>query len=379
MSSYLLQPWTTVGGTSSVTTFTQDDEEWLPVDDFAEAAFIIDVSQVSGTSVSSPLPVFMYLETSPSRDESLFLPTCPPIWLAILSTTAPFATRTVRASVPGVGGITVPLAKWLRWRITALGLSSSWNATFRIRCRLLRETSFVPTDLSGCQLWLRGDIGVSLGTNGIQNWHDASGVGNDASQSTGGNQPSWSVSSPMNGCSAIVGNSTSSWMSTSPLDINITTNATLFAAVQPTTTSEGANHIRILETNYASNYYLGCDQAGTEYQFIVNYNTSPYGTAVTPANSIAKTTQLVTGWYRGGSPGIGTIYLNGQASGSDNTHFNSPGSTKYPLYIMSSTTGGSLLWSGYLGEVIIYNRALSTQELQRVHRYLGGRYAVAVP
>jgi hypothetical protein len=55
----------------------------------------------------------------------------------------------------------------------------------------------VPTDIAGLRLWLKSDTGVysdagvTLATNGqgVQEWHDQSGNGNHATQSTPGNRP----------------------------------------------------------------------------------------------------------------------------------------------------------------------------------------------
>ena len=38
----------------------------------------------------------------------------------------------------------------------------------------------------------------------------------------------------------------------------------------------------------------------------------------------------------------------------------------------------SNFWKGYFAEAIVYNRALGTTEMTRVHRYLSARYGVSM-
>jgi hypothetical protein len=55
--------------------------------------------------------------------------------------------------------------------------------------------AFAPTSLSGCVLWLRADLGVTLNGSTVSAWADQSGTGNHASQGTAANQPTYSASS----------------------------------------------------------------------------------------------------------------------------------------------------------------------------------------
>ena len=65
----LLTNWVSVSGSSPVTTATQDESEWAELSDYADATFFIEVAQVSNPSGGLLL---LYLESAPTRDESLF-------------------------------------------------------------------------------------------------------------------------------------------------------------------------------------------------------------------------------------------------------------------------------------------------------------------
>jgi hypothetical protein len=53
--------------------------------------------------------------------------------------------------------------------------------------------SFTPTSLSGCVLWLRADLGVTLNGSTVSAWADQSGNGNNASQGTAASQPTYNA------------------------------------------------------------------------------------------------------------------------------------------------------------------------------------------
>lgn len=58
---------------------------------------------------------------------------------------------------------------------------------------------WVPTDIAGCQLWLKADAGITKdGSNYVSQWADQSGNGHNLVQASGVNQPLW-VNAQLNG------------------------------------------------------------------------------------------------------------------------------------------------------------------------------------
>jgi hypothetical protein len=53
---------------------------------------------------------------------------------------------------------------------------------------------FTPLDLGGVFLWLRSDLGITLNGSTVSAWADQSGAGNNATQSNGSQQPTYSAS-----------------------------------------------------------------------------------------------------------------------------------------------------------------------------------------
>ena len=268
----------------------------------------------------------------------------------------------------------MPLARNLRWQLStdSPGISGTWGATFRIRVAPSLQSSFVPTDVGGCVLWLRADLGISFYHGNVIGWADQSGSGNDAS-ATPGSQPPLATN-VMNGAPAIVGDGFSTWMQTAAFTLGAS--ATLFAAVQPAASPQ-TTYARLLEHEFDQTYYLGTDTTGTQYQLIVDDASPPFGTAVGGTVTPAANT-IVSGVYSS-STGTGSLYVNGALAASDSVSFTTPTPISLPMAIMQSYNNvGSDFWSGLFAEAIVYDRDLNASELARVHRYLGGRYGVAM-
>jgi hypothetical protein len=364
--SYLLTDTVTARGTAPSIGWTLDPSQWIDVNGAADATFIIECFDLSPPTGGGT--VVLNIESSPFFDESTFALAAPPLTLAASST--PVYLKSV-ASVSTAG-----LARSVRARITPTG-SGAWSATIRIRCVTNRTSYFVPTQLTGCMLWLRADLGVTLSSGFVSTWADQSGNGNNASQGASANRPGFSQTA-MNNLPAIQGNgnaTTPFFMTTSAFTLG---NAATIAVVAQPANPEVA-FARLVEHKFSLTYYLGLNGTPNAYKFIVNNGTFPYGIAeggsITPYGANA----IITGMFTpgGGATGTGGLYMNGSPVGSDT--FNNPASNNLPLYIMQDVTAPSQPWNGYLGEIVIYNRALSSGEFLRLHRYLGGRYGVTVP
>jgi hypothetical protein len=111
MHTFILQDWTTIRG--AVTTIVQAETDWLDLSPYQDVVFWIDVKESTNT------PTFT-LQTSPSKDDSLFT--------ALIPGVAPTA-GTVSIQSAFMTTASVPLARFLRWQING---TPTWDATFRI-------------------------------------------------------------------------------------------------------------------------------------------------------------------------------------------------------------------------------------------------------
>ncbi len=116
---HLLQDWTTIAG-SGTTPFVQSVLDWADLARFADVVFWLEVRAVANPGPGS---VTLSYETAPAKDDALFR--------AVASVTLAAASAPVITKVRLADNPTVPLARWLRWKLegTAAG---DWSASFRI-------------------------------------------------------------------------------------------------------------------------------------------------------------------------------------------------------------------------------------------------------
>jgi hypothetical protein len=115
-ASFLLQDWNTVRGNFTTVTVTQQESDYADLAPFQDVVVFIEVADVAGTPT-------IQIQTSPTKDDVLF---------QSMDATASFnpsvgvATKVLRYS-----SVTVPLARYLRWKFTTAS-SAPWSCTFRI-------------------------------------------------------------------------------------------------------------------------------------------------------------------------------------------------------------------------------------------------------
>lgn len=122
----LLQDWTTLRFSGSTQSATQSELLWLDVGDIRDAIFWLEVKSVA---IGGGVAVILAYETGPSKDNSTFgiMSQFP-----LAASTSPQITKVLEAQNPSV-----PLSKWVRWRIYPSGSpGSEWGATLRIHCAL---------------------------------------------------------------------------------------------------------------------------------------------------------------------------------------------------------------------------------------------------
>jgi hypothetical protein len=123
MRGILMQGWTTVRGVgTTVQQIVQGEDQWLDLAPYQDCAFWIDCRETSiGTTQT------LNIDTAPARDESLFAS------MVSIASLVAAPTPVVKPALLLLASTTVPLARWVRWRLSSnAGASVAWDATFRI-------------------------------------------------------------------------------------------------------------------------------------------------------------------------------------------------------------------------------------------------------
>jgi hypothetical protein len=245
-------------------------------------------------------------------------------------------------------------------------MSRRGSARTTPRGRVGAASDFRPTQLAGCVLWLRGDLGITTDSNGnVSAWTDQSGNSHSLSQGATGLRPSYNTadagynSQPTLGFNGSVClpsaaawtlNQPDTWYIVGEANTQMSVNGEFIDSNQ----GDGNRHVVGRTSGSTGTFYMYAG-AGSGY---------PVGTSVTGS----KVT--LCGVFNGSSS---AIYTNryGTADGTGN-----PGANPMTQLYLGGITGGFLL--GKIAEVIAYNSAHGIAARQQLLQYLGARYGIAV-
>jgi hypothetical protein len=235
---------------------------------------------------------------------------------------------------------------------------------------------FNPKKISDLTLWLDANDPMangfqpSSGTS-LPIWIDKSGKSNSASQMTGGNQPTFNTS-VQNGLPGIQFNGISANMlgtlPTLPSDPNFTVCCAMIDTSSASTSAffgVGSVDAVIDSIGFAKNagvnYFNVFDWGAVEARYSPDTSSAVVfvgGRDLSLESPFIYINGLV-GFTTGGSdlPTINTSYTVGSHSNVD-----------FPFYL-----------TGYVLEICVYQKVLSTQERTMIQRYLGNKWGVAVP
>jgi hypothetical protein len=240
---------------------------------------------------------------------------------------------------------------------------------------------FLPTNLNNCVLWLDGADPAGTGilpSAGVQSsWTDKSTNVWTATQATVGRQPSLVLNS-LNGLPgfSFTNASNQSFATAAQTSLNSITGLSIFAVLLPTWTSGAAVSnpsffgMRIYNGGVSKiNYYVHNNYSETD---IYNGASVVYHTSAATTTAIGVNKPFI---YSGtNNNGTDITYPNGSLTG-DSTSASFGSGTSLPIVVGGDNTDGEC-WQGYIYEVILYTRVLSTQERQKVEGYLAEKWSL---
>ena len=226
------------------------------------------------------------------------------------------------------------------------------------RMPITRQPYFLPTQITGCSLWLDGADSSSFTLSGsaVTQWNDKSGNGGNATQSTSGNRPTFT------GSGAIFNAA-----SNQHFNLNTTFSSThsIFIVATPTSASQV--------------YLFGRTYPSGHPTFIINYTGSsleyyPGGDGSTRTTFASPTSTFIAGYVRN----FGTSVF-GRYNGNQVTISAAPTSEG------SSLAWGSLgcsapiygnFYTGTIYEFMIFNTVLITTQCQTIESYLAQKWGL---
>lgn len=254
--------------------------------------------------------------------------------------------------------------------------------------RLLRPlaSGFSPRQIAGLAAWWDSTDNSTITTDtGVSAWVDKSGNGYTLEQSTGANQP---TISSINGKQAFDYNGSSQFLRSE--DAGVVALASGAAAPELTTFCVAVADVtadqRLVSfaSNSDSNTMHLTAEFGTGSEWRVFYRPGPNGTPLVTGTGGAYSTAtpyVVT--YHSGSTLTGRANGSQQVAEANTLTASGTSPTLMSLGCLLRVVGGTPntaanFLNGRIGDVLIYNRVLTTAEIQRVERWLAGKFGVAL-
>jgi hypothetical protein len=234
---------------------------------------------------------------------------------------------------------------------------------------------FSPSSFSSMQLWLDAadatTLTVASGSN-ISAWADKSGQSNNVSQATANNQPtSYTSGNGLTGMRFVAG-SGGNWFRGILNTPITTTTMTAYTVLAMNTNTQAYGRALSLSPLNSNDFFGGganFARNNTATQLINEANSGGV------ASSIALSTLTVVGTVIDGTNQY--QYMNGTntASRSLSMTFN-VARVGVGFQAYAEVSGSSDRWDGAVNEVLVFNRALSTDDRQTVEGYLAWKWGL---
>lgn len=226
--------------------------------------------------------------------------------------------------------------------------------------------SWIPRDDSSCGIWLRADLGVSLGTgSAVAGWTNQGSFGQSFTQATTTKRPTFNANGF--GATSMPSLSFSASLTSSLVNTSLakgTSNWTFVFACNPTAVSS-ANGLWLIDV---VNGRMICAHYQTLTGKVAYFDGSTYrgtGTPITGAQILSF--EL--------APNLGAIYRNGSALDTGLAWAQKALSSGVTLGATNGGTAG--FFEGQIAEVVVLQNP-SSGVRSKVERYMGRRYGLSV-
>lgn len=223
--------------------------------------------------------------------------------------------------------------------------------------------AFVPTQLPGCVLWLRADLGITQAT-GVSIWADQSPNGNNFTQSTGANQPGYNTTGNARGTGpALTFNGTSQFLGAAAAILG-NTNFSLFVVMKDTSPASSLLAASFGSTNAGGGWGIGPEASvRAAWAFTVAFVTGAASTSNWEEWTVERDS---TTW---------TMSVNGASQSLANAT-TSPAAQQAGAAIGASGSTGGNLFAGSIDEVAAFSPKLSGANSAQMTSYLRARTGI---
>jgi hypothetical protein len=244
--------------------------------------------------------------------------------------------------------------------------------------RLLRPKAaggFTPKSLAGLVGWWdAADSSTITVATGVSDWRDKSGVGSGKTllQTTANNQPTLST---LKGKGALSFDGSNDRLVTSGNVTLVGEGAvwTVFSVIQSDGTGAMLNQDDFSSPRPPQFQRIWTGTSPTKTARVFVQNAAGTATGAISQGVIANGVACVVSTRQ--SSDTSDIWVNGANNGTASL---SPNTTRFSKVVEVGSIGAASFFTGFIGEIVVYERALTTSERQTVERYLGKKWSITV-
>jgi hypothetical protein len=238
----------------------------------------------------------------------------------------------------------------------------------------LPPSGFSPLLLSPF-LWLDASDPSTITTSGssVSQWNDKSGNARNVTQATAASQPTL-LTSAQNGLNTIQFDGSNDWLARAATGFPTTGSRHMFAAVKYTGSASGYQHIAIWGNStdtLNSSWGLVTSRISTSYYGRVHIWANPSNSPLTTQTLATNTWHEINASYNGAST---TIYANGTQGETKSVTLTTLVNQNF--VVGARTFSPAEYWTGEIGEIILYDYVLSTQQRQDIESYLKLKWGI---
>tara|TARA_R100000329_G_C7592873_1_gene210224 strand:+ start:429 stop:1163 length:735 start_codon:yes stop_codon:yes gene_type:complete len=228
-------------------------------------------------------------------------------------------------------------------------------------------SEFLPTSISGLQLWLQNGVGITSSSDpaAIDTWADSSGNGNDASHGLDQYRPLL-----VDGGGDWEGDADADALS---LDSTITVNQ-FHVFVVVAADSHVTNNL-LAGSSTTDLLRIGQGSSATSHRLKANNAfTTPAQWSATTSIATDGTKQLLE--YEAASGSSNNCFLRINGSLESTVSFDTSANAFDISFVGAASAVGADSFDGNIYEVLIYNSALSAADAANVRNYLNGKLSI---
>jgi hypothetical protein len=241
-----------------------------------------------------------------------------------------------------------------------------------------RARQFDPRTLIGLAGWWDAANAGSLTLNSgeVSQWRDLSGNGRHAAQATAMNQPTYTAAA-RNGRNAIQFNGSSDFLR-GPWQITLTAQTTFAVVAMSSANNWGRPFTQTSTVQATATGDMNADFAiAGHYIPLLRNNVSNAFGSYNAGTVRASVNFTYDAWGVWSSTHTGAQIANRLDNGTASTYSTATFNTTFHTFLIGANGGPGVnqFLGGFVGEVLVYSRALADAERNAVHRYLRAKWS----